>query len=244
MMKPFLLIALLLAMFGLWTNALQARFGSLDIQGSDIPVVVELYTSQGCSSCPPADEMLHDLAARPDVIALALHVDYWDYIGWADIFADPAYTLRQQNYARVAGASSIYTPQMVIGGQDHVVGAKPMDVMNHIQTHANSPTGTRISLQRSGNRLQISGETSRPLRSGTIVQLVRYSPQETVDIRRGENAGRSISYANIVTQWSNLGEWSGRGGLDLSVDISGTSPIVVIVQEPGPGAIMATAQLP
>ena len=133
---------------------------------------------------------------------------------------------------------------MLIGGQDHVVGAKPMDVMNHIQTHANSPTGTRISLQRSGNRLQISGETSRPLRSGTIVQLVRYSPQETVDIRRGENAGRSISYANIVTQWRNLGEWSGRGGLDLSVDISGTSPIVVIVQEPGPGAIMATAQLP
>ena len=211
---------------------------------ADGPVVVELYTSQGCSSCPPADEMLHDLAARPDVIALALHVDYWDYIGWADIFADPAYTLRQQNYARVAGASSIYTPQMVIGGQDHVVGAKPMDVMNHIQTHANSPTGTRISLQRSGNRLQISGETSRPLRSGTIVQLVRYSPQETVDIRRGENAGRSISYANIVTQWRNLGEWSGRGSLDLSVDISGTSPIVVIVQEPGPGAIMATAQLP
>ena len=84
---------------------------------ADGPVVVELYTSQGCSSCPPADAMLHDLAARPDVIALALHVDYWDYIGWVDEFADPAYTRRQKQYAQVAGNPSVYTPQMVIGGR-------------------------------------------------------------------------------------------------------------------------------
>lgn len=210
---------------------------------ADGPAVVELYTSQGCSSCPPADEMLIDLAARTDVIALALHVDYWDYIGWADIFADPRFTRRQQNYARVAGAGSIYTPQMVIGGRDHVIGAKPMDVMNFVQAQNATPTGARIALRRSGNRLEITGQSLRPFRDGTIVQVIRYSPMETVDIRRGENAGRSLDYANIVTEWGNVGEWSGRDNLSMSVTISGDSPVVVIVQEPGPGAIMASAVL-
>lgn len=210
---------------------------------ADGPTVVELYTSQGCSSCPPADEILHDLAGQSDVIALALHVDYWDYIGWADIFADPAHTRRQQSYARVAGASSIYTPQMVIGGADHVIGTKPMDVANLIRTHSASQTGTRISLQRSGNQLQISGQTARALRNGTVVQVIRYSPEETVDVRRGENAGRSLTYSNIVTHWSAVGEWSGSGDLNMNVTISGNSPVVVIVQEPGPGAVMASAIL-
>ena len=99
------------------------------------PVVVELFTSQGCSSCPPADAMLHKLAERDDVIALALHVDYWDYIGWKDEFAVPAYTKRQRGYARTNGRRMIYTPQMVINGQDDVIGAKPMDVSDLIQKH-------------------------------------------------------------------------------------------------------------
>jgi hypothetical protein len=227
------------AAFSIWATC----FALVTPAMADGPVVVELYTSQGCSSCPPADEMLHALAARSDVIALALHVDYWDYIGWADSFADPAHTVRQQRYAYVAGASSIYTPQMIIGGADHVVGTKPMDVANLIQAHNASPTGTRIVLQRSGDRLQITGQTSRPLRSGTIVQLVRYSPQETVDIRSGENAGRSLSYVNIVTDWRSVGEWSGGGDLNMTVSISGGEPLVVLVQEPGPGAIMASAVL-
>lgn len=210
---------------------------------ADGPVVVELYTSQGCSSCPPADEMLHQLATRSDVIPLALHVDYWDYIGWADSFASPENTRRQQQYAHVAGARSIYTPQMIVGGADHVIGTKPMDVMNLIHSHSNNPTGARISLQRSGNQLQITGTSQRVLRAGTMVQLIRYSPQETVNIRRGENAGKSLSYVNIVTDLRSVGEWSGNGALNITVNISGTAPVVVIVQEPGPGAVMASAVL-
>jgi len=210
---------------------------------ADGPVVVELYTSQGCSSCPPADALMHQLAERSDVIPLALHVDYWDYIGWADSFADPAYTARQQGYARIAGARSIYTPQMIIGGEDHVIGTKPMELADSIAFHKSNPTGVDVSISRTGNRLQITGQTLRNLPNGTLVQLVRYTPQETVDIRRGENAGRQLSYANIVTDWQNVGVWRGRDDLDMTVNVSGNSPIVVIVQEPGPGSVMATAVL-
>lgn len=210
---------------------------------ADGPVVLELYTSQGCSSCPPADEMMHELAQRADVIPLALHVDYWDYIGWADSFADPAYTLRQNSYAHVAGARSIYTPQMIIAGQDHVVGTKPMDVADLIRDHSAFLTGTQVSVQRNGNSLQIAGQTARALPAGTVVQVIRFTPQEDVDIRRGENAGNTFSYANVVTDWTTVGEWSGSEALNMSVDISGDSPVVVIVQEPGPGAVMATAVL-
>lgn len=210
---------------------------------ADGPVVVELYTSQGCSSCPPADEMLHDLARRSDVIALALHVDYWDYIGWADSFADPAHTRRQQNYARVAGVGTIYTPQMVIAGRDHVVGAKPMDVMDAIRDNQEAYNGVRIDVSRTGNRIEISGTSERAFASAAIVQLVRFTPQQTVDIRRGENAGRALSYSNIVTSWERVGEWDGRSNLDLDVHAAGTSPIAVIVQELGPGPILAAGVL-
>lgn len=210
---------------------------------ADGPVVVELYTSQGCSSCPPADEILHQLAARPDVIALALHVDYWDYIGWADSFASPDYTRRQQNYARVANASTIYTPQMVIAGQDHVIGTKPMEVADLIRDQSDLSNGVNVSVTRSGNRIVIAGQAQGGFNRAAMIQVIRYSPEETVDIRRGENAGRQLSYANIVTDLSVVGEWDGRSDLNMTVNAGGNAPVVVIIQEPGPGAILAAAQL-
>ena len=210
---------------------------------ADGPVVLELYTSQGCSSCPPADAILHSLAERSDLIPLAMHVDYWDYIGWVDSFADPAHTLRQQYYAHVAGDSTIYTPQMVIAGEDHVIGAQSREIAAAIQKHQGTSTGVSVDLRRDGDTLQIIGNTSHPLPNGTVVQLVRYNPSETVDVRRGENAGRQLTYANIVTDWDVVGEWSGANGLRMDVTVTGEAPIVVIVQEPGPGAVMASAVL-
>lgn len=106
------------------------------VAAQDNPVVVELYTSQGCSSCPPADEYFHkSLAHRDDLIALSLHVDYWDYLGWKDHLASPEYSKRQRNYARAAGHRSVYTPQMIIGGVDHVVGNHPSEVKDKIADH-------------------------------------------------------------------------------------------------------------
>ncbi|TNY34302.1 DUF1223 domain-containing protein [Pelagovum pacificum] len=205
-------------------------------------MVVELFTSQGCSSCPPADSTLKELSTRHDVLALALHVDYWDYIGWTDEFADPAYTLRQKNYAIAAGERMIYTPQMIIGGVDHVIGNRPMEVMDRISAHSDRDSGVEVSMRPEGDEIlvlvagQMSGD--RPL----LVQLVRFRPEETVDIERGENAGHTYSYANIVTSWEVIGSWNGHDRFEARVP-RGDTPAAVIVQQEGPGQVVAAAKL-
>lgn len=124
-------------------------------------VVLELYTAQGCASCPPADEMVRELAGRDDVIALALHVDYWDYIGWADTFASPDHGQRQQRYARRHGHSTIYTPQVVINGTDIMEGFRVMQVMETIAAHQRQTPEVTVSLTRlDGGGLEILASTS------------------------------------------------------------------------------------
>lgn len=211
--------------------------------GGRAPVVVELYTSQGCSSCPPADALLAGLTARKDVIPLALHVDYWDYIGWKDIFAEPQFTERQRAYARAAGARTIYTPQMIVSGMDHLVGARPAELTALIQRHAAMPGQARLQVRRDGGAILITADPVASIADGAVVQLVRYKPEQTVAIRAGENAGRQIAYHNIVTDWRRVGSWDGRSELSLRVDAPAGDPAVVILQEPGPGRIVAAARL-
>jgi hypothetical protein len=206
------------------------------------PVVVELYTSQGCSSCPPADELLRELAGRGDVIALALHVDYWDYLGWADEFASPAFTRRQKAYARATGARTVYTPQMVVQGMDHLVGVRPMELADLIDTHEGQDSGVQIKASRTGGTVVIQLHSDAPLGRDAVVQVVRYLPEATVKIERGENRGRSLVYANIVRNWEAVGTWDGSSDLRVSAD-AGDGPVAVIVQEEGPGRILAAAKL-
>lgn len=205
--------------------------------------VVELYTSQGCSSCPPADEMLADLAERSDVIPLALHVDYWDYIGWVDDLADPAFTARQQGFAAAANARTIYTPQMVIGGVDHVIGSRPMEVMDQIQAHNAQPDLVKVNLQRDGDTLTIDAETIRDTQGNLVVQLVRYLPEVTRDITKGENAGNRITYANVVYSWEQTAVWDTSAPLEHQTTVEGSDPIVVIVQDGTDGPILGAARL-
>ncbi|TCL09124.1 hypothetical protein BXY66_1167 [Shimia isoporae] len=206
------------------------------------PVVVELYTSQGCSSCPPADEYLRtQLAGRDDVIALALHVDYWDYIGWKDNFADPAYTNRQKLYAQAAGHRSVYTPQMIVNGEDHVVGTHPSKVEKLINAHkAKAPT-VELSVSRKGNRLRIEAEAAT--RQDMRVHIVRYLGSEKVSIKRGENAGKTLTYANIVDEWTVAKSWNGRSALKFEANSKGEGPVVVLVQVANGGPILAAARV-
>jgi hypothetical protein len=206
-------------------------------------VVIELYTSQGCSSCPPADALLEELAARDDVIALALHVDYWDYIGWKDTFARPLFTQRQKGYARAAGHRTIYTPQMVIAGEDHVVGYRPMDLADLIEAHRGRPVAAVIRLSRNGAEVTVDIAAAPALGGPAVVQLVRFEPVQTVEIGHGENAGRTIVYANVVTEWTRLAEWDGGTALRLTAPAAGPAPLAVILQRRDFGPILAAAAL-
>ncbi|MEO0937051.1 MAG: DUF1223 domain-containing protein [Pseudomonadota bacterium] len=204
-------------------------------------VVVELYTSQGCSSCPPADRMLHELAARDDVIALALHVDYWDYIGWKDEFADPAHAERQRAFARAAGRRSVYTPQLVVNGTDTIVGAKAMKLANTITAHAQKPMPVAVRLERQGSTLRVSAAADA--RAPMVVHMLRYTPERTARITRGENAGHTFAYANVVQDWQEVATWDGAAPLSLALEISGAQPVVVLVQQGQAGAILGAARL-
>lgn len=199
-------------------------------------VVVELYTSQGCSSCPPADALLHSLSGREDLIPLALHVDYWDYIGWKDTFAQAPFSARQRAYAEALGNSMVYTPQIIVHGRAALTSSTKVQLNRAIAATDASP---RVDLQvrRQGEVVIITakGQDVGP----AFVQLVRYRPSEQVTIERGENAGEVITYSNIVTEWQRLGDWNGTGSYETTAAINGSDRAVVIVQTKGPGPILA-----
>jgi len=228
------------ALSGLWL----AGMGTADIAGAqDAPVIVELFTSQGCSSCPPADALLHKYSTREDVIALALHVDYWDYIGWKDTFADAAFTRRQKAYARTAGRRMVYTPQMIVGGTDSIVGHKPGELASVVSEHANASERVALTVERDGaGTVTIRAERKERNLGPLAVHLVQYTPEQTVDIRRGENRGRQIVYSNIVSRLEMLGRWRGEGVLSLSAGADPDRPVVILIQQEDHGPILAAAR--
>lgn len=227
--------------FGL-TAALAVAIGGSAAAQQDV-VLVELYTSQGCSSCPPADALLSELAGRENVIAVALHVDYWDYIGWEDSFASPEFGERQKNYARTWQHKSVYTPQMVVNGVDQIEGYRSMRVAELIQEHRDAPRRVNISLRRGEDgMLFLRLEADPPLTEGAVVDLVRYTPSRTVEINAGENAGKVTTYHNIVTQWETVGEWDGRMAVEMTLRADGDDLSAIVVQERGFGAVLAAAR--
>ncbi|APE43955.1 DUF1223 domain-containing protein [Sulfitobacter alexandrii] len=207
------------------------------------PVVVELFTSQGCSSCPPADAILEELAEREDVIALALHVDYWDYIGWEDPFGDPAHAERQRTYAHQAGRKSVYTPEMIVQGQTDIVGAKPMKLSKAIADHSQRPAPAALQIARDGDTLRIEAQARGALTGPVQVHMLRYTPTRTTAIERGENRGKTLTYANIVEGWQVLGQWDGQAPLSMTADVTGDKPLVVILQGAEAGPILAAQRL-
>ncbi|MCY4303099.1 MAG: DUF1223 domain-containing protein [Aestuariivita sp.] len=207
------------------------------------PVVVELFTSQGCSSCPPADYILHHLAQRDDIIALSLHVDYWDYIGWKDQFASPVHSARQRGYAIRAGRHIVFTPEMILNGADSIIGTHAMELNDRIRQHALPYSGTDIDVSLDGQSLRIRAQTKDELEEKLSIQVVRYDPERDVFIQRGENAGLKMRYVNVVHSWSTVAYWDGKNELDLEVVLEGDDPAVILIQEGDYGEIVAAAKL-
>ncbi len=207
------------------------------------PVVVELFTSQGCSSCPPADALLHQIAAQDGVIALSLHVDYWDYIGWEDSFARKQFTKRQKAYARAGNRKSIYTPQIVVGGEEAVIGHHALEVQDLIQTHGGQMPRMTLTVARAAGSVTLRMAPNGPLPREADILLVRFMPRASVEIERGENAGRIMDYVNVVTDLVVVGSWSGAAVAELKVPVPGEAPAVVLVQEKGPRRILAAARV-
>ncbi|MGH1350604.1 MAG: DUF1223 domain-containing protein [Methyloligellaceae bacterium] len=176
--------------------------------------VVELFTSQGCSSCPPADEFLGQLAKRKNVTALTLPVDYWDYLGWKDTLASRQFTNRQRTYARLRGDANVYTPQMVINGVTHKVGSRYSRVNSAIQTAQSEfkKHAVPMSLKLQDNTIWVgAGDAAEgsTLKDGTV-WIACVKKAVTVNIGRGENHGRKITYYNVVRQLAPVGQWMGK----------------------------------
>ncbi len=174
------------------------------------PVVVELFTSEGCSSCPPADAFLGELAKRPDVLPLAFHVDYWDYLGWKDRFAAPEFTHRQRRYAKILASPMVYTPQAVVNGAHHVVGSDRDKLENLIdKVRAEShPVAIDLAWTASGD-LEIRIPAGDPGGTATV-WFVRYDKVDSSTVTAGENAGKTLNHTNVVRELRAIGMWMGE----------------------------------
>lgn len=168
--------------------------------------VLELYTSQGCSSCPPADKLAHEYAKNPDLVVLTLPVTYWDYLGWKDTFAKKEFTDRQYAYAALRGDRSVYTPQVVVNGYNHAVGSNATKI-NALLSSQSLPVEVNIKSMPEDVIIDVGGFSSYSV--GTVwIALIQ--KQGTVAIGRGENKNREITYTNIVREMRPLGEWNGE----------------------------------
>ena len=183
------------------------------------PIVVELFTAQGCDACPPAEEMLGGLQGRPDVLVLSWHVDYWDYLGWADSFARPEFSARQKGYNLSRGARSLFTPQMIIGGETALDNPNPAALMSAVKYERAEGDHVAISRRITGDRSEIELSPLTTLPTDIAVQLIRYLPDRTVDVSGGENMGKQLTMYNIVVSSEVLAHWDGKAPLRMTVTL-------------------------
>jgi len=207
--------------------------------------VVELFTSQGCSSCPAADKILANYAKQGDVLALSFHVDYWNYLGWKDTFSKPEFTNRQQRYAVSFQRRGVYTPQAVVNGRDHAVGSRKQEIEGLIQDYVSKGKGLSIALdtERDSDKIRIS--TNATFGNATL-WVVYYDKERKVAIKRGENRGRTITYHNVVRDVEMMGMMK-EGKMEIMLPLEemrrkGYESCAILLQETTaagtPGAIL------
>jgi len=202
------------------------------------PVLIELFTSQGCNSCPPADALLGELAQRPGVLALAFHVDYWNGLGWSDPFSSTLATARQNDYAQRLGKRSIYTPQLVVDGAQDAVGSDRADVTALIDAAqrraATGPTIETATDETGGRVVRLSGG---PAERATV-WLAGYDRAHVTPVGRGENGGRTLTEYQIVRSLVRLGDWTGAAAQYALPDVAAEGAIL-FVQPDQPGPMLA-----
>jgi hypothetical protein len=207
------------------------------------PTVVELFTSQGCSSCPPAEALLGELKSRPNVLALAFHVTYWDSLGWADRFALPYADQRQSRYARALKLSSVFTPQTIVDGRRSFVGSDRAGILAAIGTEG---PGVDIAIRTTGTELQIDVAAAASLTSNAPgdVLLLALLPEAQTAVGRGENGGRTLREFNIVRASLALGTWDGsarRYALTRASLPADAALVAVVLQQANQGAVLGAA---
>jgi hypothetical protein len=172
--------------------------------------VIELFTSQGCSSCPPADKLAGELARDPSLIVMSLAVDYWDYLGWKDTLALPGHTNRQRAYSRARGDREVYTPQVVVNGVAHVLGSDKAAIDSALAKTGKKPgmLTLPVNLSVSGNQISVSVPAAKDATSGEI-WLCPITRSVPIEVARGENSGHTLTYHNVVRRWVKLGDWTG-----------------------------------
>jgi hypothetical protein len=207
----------------------------------DKPVVVELFTSQGCSSCPPADALLGELARLPNVVALAFHVDYWDSIGWRDRYEIPTAAARQVRYVDALSLSSAFTPQLVIDGRASYVGSDRRRILEALAQQRQEQVPVVVEVSPSELTISLP---ERAGQSGYDVNLAAYLPEATTAIGRGENSGRTLAEFNIVREFRRVATWDGKPNvlrLPLASFPADATRVAVLLQKSNQGSIVGSA---
>jgi hypothetical protein len=205
------------------------------------PTVVELYTSEGCSSCPPAEAQIGRLAQQPDVLALAFHVDYWDDLGWRDRFGLPESVDRQRQYAHTLRLPSVYTPQLVIDGQRDLVGGGGDNGIGIASGNSKPGVPLDVSIQNGSLTITLAAQRQQ---AACDVLLVGYLPQAASRVTRGENAGRELHEFNIVRSLRKLGSWQGEDrtfNVPLTALAADATGVAILVQQSNQGPIVGAA---
>jgi hypothetical protein len=214
--------------------------GHAQTAASAKPVVVELFTSQGCSSCPPADALLGEIAKLPNVVALAFHVDYWDSIGWRDRYEIPAAASRQVRYVDTLNLSSAFTPQVVIDGKASYVGSDRRRILSALaQRQEDVPIGVEVSESEVTVSLP-----ERAVQNGCDLNVIAYLPEAATAVGRGENSGRTLTEYNIVRQFRRVAAWDGKPSvlrLPLSSFPADATRVAVLLQRGNQGSIVGSA---
>lgn len=228
--KPVLVAVLICA--GLASSAVAAE--------RQVGAVIELFTSQGCSSCPPADELLEEYSKRPDVVALSYSVDYWDYQGWKDTLASHEFTERQKAYAASRGDRQVYTPQVVVNGQVPAVGSNEKAIQEAIE-HSAKPF-VPIDVSMNGDAVSVSvGKVDGWADRKATLWLVLYDRHAQVPIGRGENRNKTLDYYNVVRRMQPVAMWRGepvKVDLPMSKYHQGDADgCALILQEESPGGV-------